>query len=192
MRFSKIERQTKETNINLSINLDGTGQYKIHTGIGFFDHMLTALCVHSGVDLNVFCDGDLQVDGHHSVEDVGIVLGMAIKEALGNKNGISRYGSAFVPMDESLGFCTMDICGRAFLVFDSEFKAQMIGDYDSSLTEEFFRAVAFNSGITLHLKCEYGSNDHHKTEAIFKAFAHAFKQAICLKGGEVLSTKGVL
>lgn len=192
MRTSNISRKTKETDINLKLNLDGTGNYEITTGIGFFDHMLTALCVHAGLDLSVSCDGDLHVDGHHTVEDVGIVLGQALKKAIGDKSGINRYGSAFVPMDEALGFCSLDISGRAYLVFNADFKSPMIGGFDTSLTEEFFRAVAFNSGITLHIKCEYGTNDHHKVEAMFKAFAHALKQAKAINGSEVLSTKGSL
>ncbi len=192
MRTAKIERKTKETDIKLCIDLDGKGEVSINTGIGFFDHMLTALAVHSGVDMTVDCKGDLNVDGHHSVEDIGICLGKAFAEALGDKAGIARYGSAFVPMDEALAFCSLDISGRAFLVFDAKFSDDRIGEFDTCLAEEFFRAFAFNSGITLHIRQEYGKNDHHICEAIFKAVAHALKQALVDNGGKVLSTKGVL
>ena len=192
MRTAKIERKTKETDIKLCIDLDGKGEVSINSGIGFFDHMLTALAVHSGVDMTVDCKGDLNVDGHHSVEDIGICLGKAFAEALGDKAGIARYGSAFVPMDEALAFCSLDISGRAFLVFDAKFSDDRIGEFDTCLAEEFFRAFAFNSGITLHIRQEYGKNDHHICEAIFKAVAHALKQALVDNGGKVLSTKGVL
>lgn len=192
MRTAQITRKTKETDITLSVDLDGKGNVSIDTGIGFFDHMLTALAVHSGVDMDVKCKGDLNVDGHHSVEDIGICLGKAFAQALGDKSGIARYGSAFVPMDESLAFCSLDISGRGFLVFDADFTNERIGEYDTCLTEEFFRAFAFNAGITLHIKQEYGKNDHHIAEAIFKAVAHALKQALAINGNAVLSTKGVL
>lgn len=192
MRTAQIERKTKETDIKLSVDLDGNGVVEINTGIGFFDHMLTALAVHSGVDITVDCKGDLNVDGHHSVEDIGICLGKAFSEALGDKSGIARYGSAFVPMDEALAFCSLDISGRAFLVFDARFTDDRIGQFDTCLAEEFFRAFAFNAGITLHIRQEYGKNDHHICEAIFKAVAHALKQALSYNGGAVLSTKGVL
>ncbi|MBP1547288.1 MAG: imidazoleglycerol-phosphate dehydratase HisB [Oscillospiraceae bacterium] len=192
MRRSEISRNTKETKINISLDLDGQGRYNIKTGIGFFDHMLTALCVHGGFDLDVSVDGDLYVDGHHTVEDTGIVLGQAFKEALGDVKGIARYGTSFIPMDESLGFCCLDISNRAFLVYECSFSDPRTGEYDNCLTEEFMRAFAFNAGITLHLKCPYGSNDHHKNEAMFKALAHALKDAVKINGGEILSTKGVL
>lgn len=192
MRISVIERKTKETDIRVALGVDGTGIYEIDTGIGFFDHMLTALAVHGGFDLTVSCKGDLNVDGHHSVEDVGICLGKAFAQALGDKDGIARYGSAFIPMDEALGFCALDISARPFLVFNAQFTNEKIGDYDSCLTEEFMRAFAFNAGITLHLRAEYGKNDHHITEALFKALAHALKQAVKPTGGAALSSKGVL
>lgn len=192
MRTAKIERKTKETDIKLSVDLDGKRQVSIDSGIGFFDHMLTALAVHSGVDMTVVCKGDLNVDGHHSVEDIGICLGKAFAEALGDKSGIARYGSAYVPMDEALAFCSLDISGRAFLVFNASFSDDRIGEFDTCLAEEFFRAFAFNAGITLHIRQEYGKNDHHICEAIFKAVAHALKQALASNGGGVLSTKGVL
>ena len=192
MRTAHIDRKTRETDITLSIDLDGKGNVSVDTGIGFFDHMLTALAVHCGIDLNVKCQGDLYVDAHHTVEDTGICLGKAFAQALGDKSGIARYGSAYVPMDEALAFCSLDISGRAFLVFNAQFSDDRIGQFDTCLTEEFFRAFAFNAGITLHIREEYGKNDHHICEAIFKAAAHALKQAIAVNGGAVLSTKGVL
>ncbi len=193
MRTGTVERKTRETDIKVSVVLDGLGKAEINTGIGFFDHMLTALSVHSGISMSVECKGDLHVDGHHSVEDTGIVLGQTLAKALGDKSGIERYGSAYIPMDEALGFCSLDISNRPFLVFKGEFTNQMIGDYDACLTEEFFRAFAFNAGITLHLDMVYGVNDHHKCEAVFKAAAHALKMAVKeLSSGETLSTKGTL
>ncbi len=192
MRTAQIDRKTRETDITLSIDLDGKGNVSVDTGIGFFDHMLTALAVHCGIDLIVKCQGDLYVDAHHTVEDTGICLGKAFAQALGDKSGIARYGSAYVPMDEALAFCSLDISGRAFLVFNAQFSDDRIGQFDTCLTEEFFRAFAFNAGITLHIREEYGKNDHHICEAIFKATAHALKKAIAVNGGAVLSTKGVL
>jgi imidazoleglycerol-phosphate dehydratase len=193
MREAVIERNTKETQIQVKVVLDGKGVANIHTGIGFFDHMLTALAVHSGISMHIQVAGDLHVDGHHTVEDTGIVLGKAIGEALGDKSGITRYGSAFIPMDEALAFCSLDISNRPFLVFQGMFTNAMIGQYDACLTEEFFRAFAFQAGITLHINMMYGSNDHHKCEAAFKAVAHALQTAIApLENGKTLSTKGVL
>lgn len=191
-RIAEINRKTKETDISVKLNLDG-GNVNINTGIGFLDHMLTALGVHGGFGLEVSCKGDLHVDGHHTAEDVGIVLGMAFKEALGDKSGIMRYGSAFIPMDESLGFCALDISARPFLVFNAEFANERVGEFDTCLTEEFMRAFAFNAGITLHLRVEYGSNDHHKIEALFKALAYALKAATRPNtSGAAISTKGAL
>ncbi len=192
MRSSEISRNTKETQINVKLCLDGSGKHNIDTGIGFFDHMLTALCVHGGFDMDVSVKGDLFVDGHHTVEDTGIVLGQALRAALRESGTIARYGTAFIPMDESLGFCSLDISCRPFLVYECSFSDPRTGEYDNCLTEEFMRAFAFNAGITLHVKCPYGSNDHHKNEAMFKALAHALKSALVITGGEVLSTKGVL
>lgn len=191
MRTAEITRKTKETDITVRLDLDG-GNADISTGIGFFDHMLTAFAVHGGIGLTVKAVGDLQVDGHHTVEDVGIVLGKAFREALGDMKGIARYGTAFIPMDEALGFASIDISGRPFLVFNAEFFDDKIGDFDACLAEEFFRAFAFNTGVTLHLKCEYGKNGHHIAEALFKAAAHAIKAAKTVSGSEILSTKGVL
>ena len=192
MRNAEISRKTKETDILVKLELDGTGKNDISTGIGFFDHMLTAFAVHGGLDLTVKVQGDLNVDGHHSVEDTGIVLGKAFGKAIGDMKGIARYGTAFIPMDEALGFASLDISGRPYLVFDADFSDDRIGELDTCLVEEFFRAFAFNAGITRHLKCEYGKNDHHIAEALFKAAAHAVKAAKAVAGNEILSTKGVL
>lgn len=193
MREAYIERKTKETDISVKLALDcEKNTVKIDTGIGFFDHMLTALAVHGNMSLEVCVKGDLNVDGHHTVEDTGIVIGQALAKAVGDKCGIARYGTAYIPMDEALGFCSLDISARPFLVFDASFTDSKIGEYDSCLTEEFFRAFAFNAGITLHIKSCYGSNDHHKTEAIFKAVAHALKQAVKINSDTLLSTKGAL
>lgn len=193
MREATIERVTKETQIQVKLRLDEMGTAKINTGIGFFDHMLTALSVHSGISMDIQVKGDLYVDGHHTVEDTGIVLGKALYEALGEKSGITRYGSAYIPMDEALAFCSLDLSNRPFLVFQGEFTNAMIGQYDACLTEEFFRAFAFNAGMTLHINMMYGVNDHHKCEAAFKAVAHALKIAVApTADGKTLSTKGVL
>ncbi len=192
-RTAQISRKTKETDITVKLELDAAPKADVDTGIGFLDHMLTALAVHGGFSLYLRCNGDLNVDGHHTAEDIGIVLGMAFKEALGDKSGIMRYGSAFIPMDESLGFCALDISARPFLVFNAQFTNERVGEFDTCLTEEFMRAFAFNAGITLHLRCEYGSNDHHKIEALFKALAYALKQAVKPNtDGSVVSTKGML
>lgn len=194
-RTAEIKRTTKETDIYIKIDLDGTGSSKISTGIGFFDHMLTALSKHSGIDMEISCKGDLEVDAHHSVEDVGIALGTAIARALGDKKGITRYGSARIPMDEALGVCDIDISGRPFIVFNAKFASDMCGTMDTQLFEEFFRSLAFNSGITLHISAPYGSNDHHIAEAMFKALARALRQAVAIDEkfkDQVISTKGVL
>lgn len=192
MRTSEITRKTKETDITLKLCLDG-GDVKIDTGIGFFDHMLNSFATHGGFGLELAAKGDLDVDGHHTVEDVGIVLGKAFCEALGDKGSIERFGSFYIPMDEALAFASVDVSGRPFLVFDAEFPQDMCGDYDCSLTVEFMRALAFNAQITLHVKSVYGDNSHHITEAIFKAAAHALKAAVAANdSGKPLSTKGVL
>ena len=191
MRIGKVTRTTKETDINVSVNLDG-GDTSIHTGIGFFDHMLTALSVHSGIGMDITCSGDLEVDGHHTVEDVGISLGLALREALGDRKGIARYGSFFIPMDEALAFASLDISGRPFLVFDADLSQDRCGEFDCCLALEFFRALAVNAGITLHIRLEYGVNAHHELEAIFKAVAHALKAACHIEYEGTLSTKGVL
>ena len=194
MRKAGKKRKTAETSVRVSVNLDGKGESKIETGVGFFDHMLTLFAKHGGFDLDVACQGDLAVDGHHSIEDVGIVLGEAVKEALGDKKGIARYGSFYVPMDEALAFVALDISGRPYLVYDGGEMAPVVGGYDTELTEEFLRAFTFNAGITLHAKILYGNNTHHKIEALFKALGHALAAAVRKDGSVkgVLSTKGVL
>ena len=177
MRFSEINRKTKETDISLTLNLDG-GDVSIDTGVGFFDHMLTAFAVHGGFGLTVKVQGDLNVDDHHTIEDTGIVLGKAFNEALGDKSSIERFGSFYVPMDEALAFSSIDISGRPYLVFDADFPQEKCGDYTSAMTWEFMRAFAFNAGITLHTKVLYGNNSHHMIEAMYKSVAHALKQAV--------------
>lgn len=192
MRTSFVERNTKETQIKINLCLDG-GEVNINTGVGFFDHMLTAFAVHGGFGLDVCVKGDLDVDTHHTVEDTGIALGRAFNEALGDMSGINRYGTFFVPMDESLAQASLDISNRPFLVFNADFAQEKCGDYETCVTEEFWRAFAMNSGITLHINVLYGLNAHHEIEAIFKAVAHALKIAVAKNGdGSVLSTKGVL
>ena len=190
MRQAAAERTTKETDVSVQLCLDG-GDVSISTGIGFFDHMLNAFAVHGGFGLTVRVKGDLEVDGHHTVEDTGIVLGQALAKALGDKSGIARFGSFFIPMDESLAFAAVDVSGRPFLRFQAEFSQERCGEYDACLTEEFFRAFAMNAGITLHLRLEYGANAHHEIEAMFKVAAHALRLAVSEKKG-LLSTKGVL
>ena len=191
MRTAQISRETKETRIDLGLCLDG-GPVEVHTGIGFFDHMLTALAFYGGLGLELTAQGDLEVDGHHTVEDVGIVLGQAMSQALGDRKGIRRFASACIPMDEALCFTALDFSNRPFLVFDAEMPQPMIGDYDSCLTEEFMRALAINSGLTLHMKALYGKNAHHITEALFKSLGVAIKDAVQVTGAGVTSTKGVL
>lgn len=193
-RASEIERNTSETKIKIKFDLDGKGGSKVNTRIGFFDHMLTLLAKHGLFELELDAKGDTYVDSHHTVEDVGIVLGQAIKEALGDKKGIARYGNASVPMDECLTRVDLDISGRPFLVFNAEFSNDNIGEMQSEMVQEFFRAVAFNSGMTLHINLVYGSNDHHIAESIFKAFARALDMAVQIdpRINGVLSTKGVL
>ena len=193
-RVAAVNRETAETKIALQLNLDGAGNGAIDSGIGFFDHMLNLMTVHGQLDLELRCDGDLEVDGHHSVEDIGIALGDAFKEAIGDKKGICRYGTFYVPMDESLAFVTLDISGRPFLVYDGGEMSPMVGGFDTELTEEFLRAFAMHAGITLHVKVLYGTNTHHKIEAIFKALGHALRIAVSQdpKVTGVPSTKGML
>lgn len=191
MRAYVIARKTKETDISLSLSLDG-GEVVVDTGIGFFDHMLTALAFYAGFGLELRAVGDLHVDGHHTVEDVGIVLGQALAQALGGKKGIVRFGTAFVPMDEALCRVVLDLSNRPFLHFDAEMPQAVIGGYDACLTEEFMRAFAGNGGVTLHIQALYGSNSHHITEAIFKALGLALKDAVRIEGAGVTSTKGIL
>ena len=194
-RTAEIKRTTGETDIFVKIDIDGQGKSDINTGIGFFDHMLTALSKHSGMDLEIKCKGDLYVDAHHSVEDVGIALGQAFAQAMGDKKGIVRYGSARCPLDEALGDAVIDISGRPFIVFNCEFAADKCGEMDTQLFEEFFRSFAFNAGITLHISSPYGVNDHHKAEDMFKSLARAIRMAAAIDTrfkDQVISTKGVL
>ena len=191
MRTSEIIRTTKETDIRLKLDLDG-GAVSVSTGIGFFDHMLTALFFYAGFGAQLTVQGDLHVDGHHTVEDTGIVIGQAIREALGDKKGIRRFASAFVPMDEALCLTALDFSGRPFIVFDAAMPQGVIGGYDACLTEEFMRALAVNGGITLHQKCFYGSNAHHITEGLYKSLGLSLKDAVRIQGDAVVSTKGVL
>ena len=193
IRKGSIVRKTKETDICIEVSLDGKGNADIDTGIGFFDHRLTALSVHSKISMSVHVKGDLHVDCHHTIEDTGIALGSALGQALGDKSGIVRYGTAYIPMDESLAMASLDLSNRPFLVFNCDFTNQSCGGYDLCMTEEFFRAFSFNSGMTLHINLLYGSNDHHKAEAVYKAVAHALKTAVSFNSdGSTLSTKGVL
>lgn len=193
-RRCKLERSTKETSINIEINIDGKGESNINTGIPFFDHMLDQIARHGFIDLNIEADGDIEVDFHHTVEDVGIILGQAIAEALGNKEGIVRYATSFIPMDEALTMVSMDISGRPFIHFEVEFTGERTGNFEVQLVEEFFRALAFNAGMTLHVRNLYGRNDHHIIESMFKALAKALDSATSfdprIEG--VLSTKGKL
>lgn len=193
IRRGEITRKTRETDIYIVTELDGKGNSDIDTGVGFFDHMLTALSKHSGISMTIKVKGDLEVDCHHTIEDTGIALGQALYIALGGKSGIVRYGTAYIPMDEALAMCSLDLSNRPFLVFNCDFTNQSCGDYDLCMTEEFFRAFAFNAGITLHINLMYGTNDHHKAEAVYKAVAHALKAAVAYNAdGTTLSTKGVL
>ena len=191
MREATLSRKTKETDIRLSLALEG-GEVEVSTGIGFFDHMLTAFAFYGGLGLELTVKGDLEVDGHHTVEDVGIVLGQALSRALGDRKGIRRFASAYIPMDEALCFTALDFSNRPYLVFDAAMPQPMIGGYDACLTEEFMRAFAVNSGLTLHMKCLYGKNAHHITEALFKSLGVAVKEAVAVTGAGVTSTKGVL
>ena len=193
-RTAAIERNTKETKINATLNLDGSGKGEIATGIGFFDHMLEGFSKHGFFDLTLQVNGDLQVDGHHTVEDTGIVLGQAIKEALGDKAGIKRYGSFLLPMDDALCLCAIDLSGRPYFAFDCAFSAERVGELDTELVREFFYAVSYSAGMNLHLRMLDGTNAHHMIEAMFKAFAKALDEAVSyderIQG--VLSTKGSL
>lgn len=195
MRESKIQRSTKETKIELSLQLDGMGNAEISTGVGFLDHMLTLLAFHSNFDITLQCDGDLEVDSHHTVEDIGIALGECFKEALGDKKGIGRYGEFTIPMDEALVRTTLDISGRSYLVYNVDLSMQLLGNYETEMTEEFFRAFAYNAGITLHINELYGKNTHHIIEACFKSLGRALKQAITIDENQkdkIMSSKGLL
>lgn len=195
MRKSEINRETAETKIELSLDLDGSGKSEIETGVGFLDHMLTLFARHGRFDLNVRCEGDVYVDDHHSVEDIGICLGKAFSEALGDMRGINRYGSVILPMDETLILCAVDISGRAYLGFEAEFTSEKIGEFDTELVEEFFAAFVRESRVTLHIRQLAGRNSHHIAEGMFKAFARTMKTAAAVDerfADEIPSTKGVL
>lgn len=193
-RIASVIRKTKETDISVKLNIDGTGKADIETGIGFFDHMLEAFAKHGLFDLEVKVKGDLNVDGHHTVEDTGIVLGQALLQATGDKKGIRRYGSEILPMDESLVLAAVDLCGRPYFVMDAAFTSPMVGDFDTQLVNEFFYAVSYSAMMNIHLRVLTGSNDHHKIEAMFKAFAKAVDTATMVdpRITDVLSTKGAL
>ncbi len=195
MRVSQINRETKETSISMALNLDGSGIASIDTGVGFFDHMLELFAFHGNFDLTVKCVGDLKVDSHHTVEDLGIVLGKCILEALADKKGITRYGQMSIPMDEALVTTTLDLSGRAYLVYHAELFSPTLGNYETEMTEEFFRAVSDNALMTLHINEEYGENTHHIIEAMFKSFGRALKKAVTIdemNKDKVISSKGVL
>ena len=192
IRTGHVARTTAETDIDLTLCLEGSGKTSVATGFGLLDHMLTLTAFWAGFDLSLTCKGDTHLDAHHSAEDIALCLGQAFALAVGDRKGIARVGFARVPMDEALGFCALDISGRPYLVFDAPMPQPMCGQYDTCLTVEFMRALAVHAGLTLHLKCEYGENAHHITEALFKALARALKQAVTVTGGGVLSAKGVL
>ena len=193
MRTAEVSRKTKETGIDLKLSLEG-GPVEVKTGIGFFDHMLTALAFYGGLGLSLTVEGDLEVDGHHTVEDTGIVLGNAIRMAAGDKKGIRRYGSCILPMDEVLVLCAVDLCGRPYLSWDAEFPTEKIGDMSSEMIREFFYAVSYSAGMNLHMKVLTAGNSHHMAEAMFKSFAKALDQALSVdeRITDVLSTKGSL
>lgn len=193
-RSTTVERKTKETDISLILNLDGTGKSSIDTGIGFFNHMLEGFARHGFFDLKIKVKGDLEVDGHHTVEDIGIVLGQAIREALGSKAGIKRYGSFILPMDDALALCAIDLCGRPYFNFDCDFTSEKVGELDTELVREFFYALSYSAGMNLHIKMLSGINNHHMIEAIFKAFAKVLDEAVKKdeRITDVLSTKGSL
>ncbi len=193
-RRAEITRKTKETDIYISLNLDGQGQSEIHTGIGFFDHMLEGFARHGFFDLTVKVNGDLEVDGHHTIEDTGIVLGQAIRQALGDKAGIRRYGSCILPMDETLALCAVDLCGRPYLDYQCNFTAEKLGELETEMIREFFYAVSYSAAMNLHIRMLSGINNHHMAEAAFKAFAKAMDMAVEKDPRivNVLSTKGSL
>ncbi len=193
-RKAIVNRKTSETNISVSFEIDGSGKAEVNTGIGFFDHMLISFAKHGLFDLKVKVEGDLYVDCHHTIEDTGIVLGQAIKEALGDKKSIKRYGSMMLPMDETLVLCALDLSGRPYLVFDSEFTTDKVGYFDTEMVKEFFYAISYSAGMNLHLKKLDGSNNHHIIEAMFKAFAKALDEATMIdpRIKDVQSTKGAL
>ena len=195
MRTASVTRKTNETAIKVKINLDGSGIYDIKTGIGFFDHMLEQLSRHSLMDLTASCKGDLHIDAHHTVEDIGIAIGSAVKQALGDMAGITRYAHSYIPMDETLTRASLDISGRPFLVWKIAFSQDRLGEMDTELFQEFYRAFAFGAGMTLHMENLYGENNHHIAESSFKALARAIKDAVAIdprKADSIPSTKGTL
>jgi imidazoleglycerol-phosphate dehydratase len=195
MRKATVKRATKETDIEVAVDLDGTGASAISTGVGFLDHMLDLLARHSRIDLSVSAKGDLHIDQHHTTEDVGIALGQAVRQALGDMRGITRYADALLPMDETLTRVAIDISGRPFLVFKVEFARAKIGNFDTQLVQEWFQAFAMNAGVTLHVQTLYGSNDHHIAESCFKGLARTLRAAVAVDpraAGEIPSTKGAL
>ena len=192
MRRSEVKRETAETKVELTLELDGSGRADIKTGIGFLDHMLTLLALHGGFDLAVSCQGDLEVDGHHSTEDIGLCLGAALTQALGNKRGINRYGSVVLPMDEALILCAVDLSGRPCLRYSAEIPSEKVGDFDTELAREFFQALANTGLMSLHIRQLDGINSHHIIEGMFKALGRALRQAVQVTGGALPSTKGVL
>lgn len=192
MRNSEVSRETAETSVVLSLELDGSGRAEISTGVGFLDHMLTLLALHGGFDLSVSCKGDLEVDAHHSVEDIGLCFGAALAQALGKKRGINRYGSILLPMDEALILCAVDLSGRPCLRYTADIPSQKVGDFDTELAREFFQAVVNTSLMSLHIRQLDGLNSHHIIEGMFKALGRALRQAVAVTGGALPSTKGVL
>lgn len=192
MRQAEIHRKTGETDIAISLVIDGEGRFEGTTGIGFFDHMMNLLACHSGMDISLSCQGDLEVDNHHTIEDLGIALGTVFLKALGDKKGIRRYGAFFCPMDETLSRIVLDLSGRPYFVYDVKIPVERIGTFETEMTREFFLAFAMHGMMNLHMACLYGENGHHIVESLFKGLGHALKDAVTVEGGRVLSTKGVL
>ena len=192
MRKATLRRTTGETDISISLTVDGTGRFEGTSGIGFFDHMLHLLARHSGMDISLTCQGDLDVDNHHTIEDIGITLGEVFEKALGDKKGIHRYGCFFCPMDETLSRIVLDLSGRSYLVFDVDIPVERIGSFETEMTREFFLAFSNNAKMNLHMATLYGVNGHHIVESLFKGIGHALKEAVTIEGDTVLSTKGVL
>lgn len=192
MRQAEIHRKTGETDIAISLVIDGEGRFEGTTSIGFFDHMMNLLACHSGMDISLSCQGDLEVDNHHTIEDLGIALGSVFLKALGDKKGIRRYGAFFCPMDETLSRIVLDLSGRPYFVYDVKIPVERIGTFETEMTREFFLAFAMHGMMNLHMACLYGENGHHIVESLFKGLGHALKDAVTVEGGRVLSTKGVL
>lgn len=192
MRKATLRRTTGETDISISLTIDGTGRFEGTSGIGFFDHMLHLMARHSGMDISLTCQGDLDVDNHHTIEDIGITLGEVFEKALGDKKGIHRYGCFFCPMDETLSRIVLDLSGRPYLVFDVDIPVERIGSFETEMTREFFLAFANNAKMNLHMATLYGVNGHHIVESLFKGIGHALKEAVTIEGDTILSTKGVL